>query len=95
MKRFPAWLTYTVLRLLFIAVPLVVLLLLLGTSYWIFSAIVSVIIGFCLSYLFLRRPRQEVAQQLADANKRDRRKAKASTDDEVEDAIDDATRRTE
>ena len=95
MKRLPPWLTYTVLRLLFIAVPLVVLLLLLGTQYWIFSAIVSVIIGFCLSYLFLRRSRQEVAQQLADTNKRDRRKAKASTDDEVEDAIDDATRRTE
>ena len=90
MKRIPAWLTFTVLRLLFIAVPLVVLLLVLPAEYWIFSACAAVIIGLCLSFLFLRRPRQAVADQLAAARKRERTEAKPTVDDEVEDAVVDA-----
>ncbi|MHA7984174.1 DUF4229 domain-containing protein [Rathayibacter sp. CAU 1779] len=90
MKRIPAWLTYTVLRLLFIAVPLVVLLLVLPADLWIVSAVASVVIGFCLSYLFLRGPRESVAEQLAAARKRERTEAKPTLDDEVEDAAVDA-----
>lgn len=90
MKRIPSWLTYTLLRLLFIAVPLAVLLLILPGDLWIVSAVAAVAIGFCLSYLFLGKSRQAVADQLAAANKRDRRKAKASQDDEIEDAAVDA-----
>jgi hypothetical protein len=89
-KRIPAWLTYTLLRLLFIAVPLAVLLLILPADLWIVSAVAAVVIGFCLSYLFLRTSRQAVADQLAAANKRDRRKAAPAKDDEVEDAAVDA-----
>lgn len=94
MKRIPAWLTYTVLRLLFIAVPLAVLLIVLPSDLWIVSAVASVVIGFCLSYLFLRGPRQSVAEQLAAARKRERTEAKPTVDDEVEDAAVDAADRT-
>jgi len=89
-KRIPGWLTYTVLRLLFVAVPLAVLLLVLPGEYWIFSAAAAVIIGLCLSFLFLRKPRQAVADQLAAARKRERTEAKPTVDDEVEDAAVDA-----
>jgi hypothetical protein len=89
-KHIPAWLTYTVLRLLFVAVPFVVLFLLLPGDLWIVSAVASVIIGFCLSYLFLRGPREKVAGQLAAAGKRERTEAKPTVDDEVEDAAVDA-----
>ncbi|HVX07427.1 DUF4229 domain-containing protein [Humibacter sp.] len=95
MKRIPAWLSYTVLRLLFIAVPLVVLLLLLPADLWIVSAVASVAIGFCLSYLLLRGPRQAVADQLAGARRRERTEAKPTVDDQVEDAAVDAAERRE
>lgn len=90
MKRVPAWLTYTVLRLLFVAVPLVVLLLVLPISLWIVSVVAAVAIGFCLSYLLLRGPREQVASQLAKAGKRERRVAKPGADDLAEDAAVDA-----
>ncbi|GAB3396778.1 hypothetical protein GCM10027568_31620 [Humibacter soli] len=96
MKRIPAWLTFTVLRLLFIAVPLVVLLLVLPSDYWIFSAIAAVIIGLCLSFLFLRKPRQAVSEQLAAARRRERTEAKPTVDDQVEDAaVDEANARAD
>ncbi|QDZ16078.1 DUF4229 domain-containing protein [Humibacter ginsenosidimutans] len=90
MKRIPAWLTYTVLRLLFVAVPFVILFFVLPGDLWLVSAIAAVVIGFCLSYLFLRGPREQVAGQLASAGKRDRTVAKPTVDDEVEDAAVDA-----
>lgn len=95
MKRIPAWLNYTVLRLLFIAVPLAVLLLVLPANLWIVSVVASVVIGFCLSYLFLKGPRQAVADQLARAGRRERTEAKPTADDEVEDAAVDAAERSE
>ena len=61
----PAWLRYTLLRLLFIAVPLAVLLVLFGSQYWLVWVIASVIAGFALSYIFLRGPRDAMAQELA------------------------------
>lgn len=90
MKRIPAWLTYTVLRLLFVAVPFAVLMLLLPSDLWLVSAIAAVAIGFCLSYLLLRGPRNEVAGQLAAARRRERTEAKPTEDDQVEDAAVDA-----
>ena len=79
----PAWLRYTLLRLLFIAVPLAVLLILFGTQYWLVWVVASVIAGFALSYIFLRGPREAMAQELTA-----RRNAKpvAKGDDAVEDA---------
>lgn len=95
MKRIPAWLTYTVLRLLFIAVPLVVLLLVLPSDLWVISVVAAVVIGFCLSYLLLRGPRQAVADQLAAARRRERTEAKPTVDDQVEDAAVDASERAQ
>jgi hypothetical protein len=81
-KRIPSWLTYTVLRLLVFAIPLAVLLL-LGVVWWI-SVIAAALIGLCLSYIFLSRPRNAVSTELYDV--RHREKPIPSVDDEVEDA---------
>lgn len=53
------------------------------------SAAIAAIASLCLSYIFLRRPRNEIAKALHD--KRQTR-ASASVDDEAEDAEADATR---
>ena len=87
MKRIPSWLTYTVLRLLVFAVPLAVLLL-LGVVWWA-SVIAAALIGLCLSYIFLSRPRNAVSTDLYAARHRD--KPAASADDDDEDAAIDAS----
>jgi hypothetical protein len=61
----PAWLRYSILRLLLIVVPLVILMLLFRKDYWPLWTIVSVIIGVTLSYIFLKRPREAMAAELA------------------------------
>jgi hypothetical protein len=83
-RRIPAWLTYTLLRLLFFAVPLVVVYLLGGNV--VLAAIAAAIIGVCLSVIFLHRQRAQVAADLdawRTAHKGDRREP---TDEDVEDA---------
>lgn len=86
MKRIPSWLTYTVLRLLVFAVPLAVLLL-VGLVWWA-SVIAAALIGLCLSYIFLSRPRNAVSSDLYTARHRD--KPATSADDDDEDAAIDA-----
>jgi hypothetical protein len=81
-KRIPSWITYTVLRLLVFAVPLVVLLL-LGVVWWL-AVIAAALIGLCLSYIFLSRPRNAVSSDLYAVRHRD--KPARSEDDAVEDA---------
>lgn len=76
--------TYTVLRLLAFAVPLA-LLLLLGFEPWI-AAVLAAIIGLSLSYIVLRRPREQVASNLYD-----RRHGNRTTDTADEDAEDAST----
>ncbi len=63
MNRVPAAVRYTVLRLLAFAVPLLLLVFLTGLQPWI-AAIIAAIIGLCVSYIFLRTPRETVAQEL-------------------------------
>ncbi len=82
MKGIPSWVTYTVLRLLLFVVPLAILLL-LGVEAWI-SVVAAALIGLCLSYVFLRRPREAVARDLYEV--RHREKAPVSADDEAEDS---------
>ncbi|TFB87301.1 DUF4229 domain-containing protein [Cryobacterium algoricola] len=65
MKAVPSWLSYSVYRILMFAVPLAVLLM-LSIVWWI-SAIVAALIGLCLSYIFLRKPREQVARDLYTA----------------------------
>ncbi len=86
MKRIPSWITYTVLRLLVFAIPLAVLLL-LGIVWWA-SVIAAALVGLCLSYIFLGRPRNAVSTDLYAARHRD--KPAVNVDDEVEDAAIDA-----
>jgi hypothetical protein len=86
-KRIPSWITYTVLRLLVFAVPLVILLL-VGVVWWL-AVIAAALIGLCLSYIFLSRPRNAVSSDLYAV--RHREKPVTSVDDDVEDAaLDDA-----
>ena len=82
MKRIPSWITYTVLRLLVFAVPLVILLL-VGLVWWL-AVIAAALIGLCLSYIFLSRPRNAVSSDLYAVRHRD--KPATSEDDDVEDA---------
>ncbi|MEC5151983.1 DUF4229 domain-containing protein [Cryobacterium sp. GrIS_2_6] len=65
MKAVPSWLSYSVYRILMFAVPLAVLLM-LSIVWWV-SAIVAALIGLCLSYIFLQKPREQVALDLYTA----------------------------
>ena len=85
-RRVPVWLTYSALRLLFFAVPLVAVYLLGGNI--LIAAVAAAAIGVCLSVILLHRQRAELAAGLDE-----RRRARASarrhlTDEDVEDAVD-------
>ncbi|WP_104162840.1 DUF4229 domain-containing protein [Cryobacterium sp. N22] len=82
MKAVPAWLVFTVLRVLMFAVPFVVLSL-LGIEGWL-AALLAAVIGLCLSYIFLRAPRDTVARGLYEVRHRD--KEPVHPDAESEDA---------
>lgn len=75
------------LRLLVFAVPLVILLV-LGVVWWL-AVIAAALIGLCLSYIFLSRPRNAVSSDLYAVRHRD--KPARTEDDDAEDAaVDDA-----
>lgn len=84
---------YTVLRILFFAVPFALLMLLpIGREFYWLSAIFAALIGLSLSVLLLRRPLEDVTTALAD--RRARRRARS--DEDIEDAAtDDADPGTE
>lgn len=84
MKAVPAWVSYSIYRLLMFAVPFAILFLLLQRSEWWLAALLSAVIGLCLSYLFLRKPRERVAIDLYQARHRD--KGRVHSDAESEDA---------
>ena len=75
-----AWLTYTLLRLAFFFVPLVVLYL-IGLGPW-WSAGFATLIGVALSILLLSKPREQASESIYDWRNRDR-----TADDIVEDDI--------
>ena len=86
-------LVYSVLRLLAFLVPFGILMLfpIFRELYWL-AAIFAALIGLSLSLLFLRRPLTEVTTGLAER----RASAKSTmTDEDIEDAAADATRRTQ
>ncbi len=91
MKALPAWLKYTVLRLLLFAIPLAILLV-LRIEWWI-SVPAAALIALPLSYILLSRPRHEVAIELNKV--RGREKLAPMYDDAIEDAqIDEAEGRS-
>ena len=65
MKAVPAWVSYSVFRVLLFAVPLAVMLA-LGIEWWI-ATIAAALIGASLSFIFLRKPREKVALGLYQA----------------------------
>lgn len=91
MKRIPSWVTYSVLRLLLFAIPLAILLV-LRIDWWI-AVIAAALIGLCLSYIFLSKPRNAVSTDLYAARHRD--KPATTVDDDAEDAVVDAAEHPE
>jgi hypothetical protein len=81
-KALPVWLRYTLLRVLLFAAPLVVLLV-AGVTPWI-AVLVAALFGFSASILFLRKHREQLAEDLYAA--RHREKPAVTADDEAEDA---------
>jgi 4-hydroxybenzoate polyprenyltransferase len=84
------WLLFSLIRIGLFAVVLAILLLLLspgGTPAWI-SAVLAAIISLCISFIFLRRPREEAAKSLYEARASTKRsQSSAAGDDEsVEDS---------
>lgn len=77
-----SWLGFTLLRLAAFFVPLAVLLL-VGINPWL-SALLAAVIGLCVSYIFFRRPREQVATAIYD--RRHPAAPIVNVDDEVEDA---------
>ncbi|TDW30399.1 DUF4229 domain-containing protein [Cryobacterium psychrophilum] len=69
MKSVPSWVSYSVYRVLLFAAPLAILLI-LGIKEWI-AAVVAAIVGMSLSFIFLRKPRENVARDLYAARHRD------------------------
>lgn len=85
MKSAPAWVLYTVYRILLFVVPLAILLV-LRIEPWL-STLLAAVIGLCLSYIFLRSPREKVARDLYAATQRTKTVPKIDAgDDETEDA---------
>jgi len=82
MKTVPVWVYYSVIRVLLFVVPLAVLLALRVEPA--LSAVFAAIIGLCVSYLLLRRPREGLAHNLYAARHRDT--TRVGVDAESEDA---------
>ncbi len=76
-----AWLLFSVARVLAFAVPFAVLFA-IGLEWWI-AALIAAVVGFCVSYIFLRPLRNRVALQLAEARNA---APKPSADEEAEDS---------
>jgi Protein of unknown function (DUF4229) len=97
MKAVPAWVYFSVLRVLMFAVPLVVLLV-LGIDPWV-ATLLAAVIGLCLSYIFLRKPRESVARDLYAARNRTASRTASATsvasDADTEDAAVDRAERAE
>ncbi|MCI2957295.1 DUF4229 domain-containing protein [Agromyces atrinae] len=86
MKSVPVWVYYTALRIVLFAAPLAILLI-AGVEPWV-SALVAALFGFSTSFIFLRRPREAMSQELYDA--RHRSQTVPHVDDDAEDAAIDA-----
>lgn len=75
------WVSYTLLRVGLFALIFIVLLVLQVTP-WI-AALIAAAVGFCVSYIFFRPLRNEVAEELAES--RAVRAPAKKSDEEVED----------
>ncbi|MBM7470985.1 DUF4229 domain-containing protein [Subtercola frigoramans] len=90
MKTSRTWVVYSLIRVGLFAVVLAILLLTQMTP-WI-AAAVAAVISLCASYIFLRKPREQLAQGLYEARHGEgkvpaRAPEKAGSDEENEDAV--------
>lgn len=81
-----AWIGYSVIRVLAFFVPFVIVMVAFPTwQYnWLVGVILGTIVGVAVSYIFLRRQRMRMVQDLADLRAR---KDKRSALDREEDAL--------
>ncbi len=84
------WISYTLLRIGLFALVFVILML-VGVEPWV-AALLAAAIGFCVSYIFFRPLRQEVADELAEARAPRRARDGAVSDEDAEDRDDEVTR---
>ncbi|MEA9984778.1 MULTISPECIES: DUF4229 domain-containing protein [Subtercola] len=94
MKTGRTWLVYTLIRLGIFAVVLAALLLTQMTPF--IAAAVAAVISLCASYIFLRKPREQLAEGLYEARHGEAKQAKrlpekAGSDEENEDTVVDAS----
>ena len=82
MRKFPVWLTYTLLRLLFFVAPFVILIL-FQIPWWV-AAIIAAIIGLTLSYIFLAKFRNHMSTAIYEARQKSPAE-KRTVDEEHED----------
>ena len=82
-KRIPAWLTYTVLRIVFFAVPFTVFFV-IGYSPWL-AAILAAVVALSLSLLLLTRFRNATSRSIFEA--RANRTPTRSADELAEDSV--------
>ena len=75
------WLLYTALRVLAFAIPFGILYA-IGLDWWI-SALIAAVVGFCVSYIFLRQQRDRVAMRIVEARAGSE---KPRADEDAEDA---------
>ncbi len=93
MKASRTWVLYSVIRVgVFFAV--FALLMVYDISWWL-SAILAAIISLCVSYLFLRKPRERLAQNLYELRHGTAEVSSDNDDDEVEDAAVDRALQTQ
>lgn len=81
--RVRAVVLFSILRVLVFAASFGILLA-VGFD-WIWAALIAAVVGFCVSYIFLRPLRDRVATQLA-ASRDEAKAARARTDESAEDA---------
>ncbi len=95
MKAIPSWVMYTVYRVLMFAVPLGVLLATLPAVDPFLVTMIAAIIGVCLSYIFLRKPRERVATSIHQVRSRtsDPVHPDAASEDAAVDAASDADKK--
>ncbi len=78
------WLYFTLIRLGLFGVALAVLLLLKVNPYA--ATLVAAVVGFCLSYLFLRRRRDALAMSIHRLRNDDRHVVQRDRDNDIENA---------
>lgn len=85
-----AWIVYTVVRVLAFAVPFAIVMLGFPAWQWnwLAGAIVGAVVSLAVSYIFLRRERTRMSEDLAEA--RARRDQRMQLDKEEDAALDEA-----